>query len=310
MKNSGYTIRIFVSDGDPDGVKVIDRMNWTGAGISFPRASWPKVRIRKEFEKAGVYILVGHIDGDGELPRIYVGEGDGIRERIEHHYQNKEFWSWGIAFTSSSGLNKAHVQWLEFALVRAARDAGLCVLDNGNTPQGPVLAENEEADVWAFFQEMLKILPLAELRVFEKAKALVSYKSEVPLIKKLNKAWSSQQDEDNYLNTIIVPANRHGFEEVFIKERSWYAIRIAGAMVGRIKYIAAYQTQPISAVTHLAEVKQIERYGDGGKYKIIFMDEPKEITPIPYADALRGAMQGPRYTTLSALLQAKKISDL
>jgi len=25
-----YTIRIFVPDGDPEGVRIIDRMNWTG----------------------------------------------------------------------------------------------------------------------------------------------------------------------------------------------------------------------------------------------------------------------------------------
>jgi hypothetical protein len=41
---SGYTIRIFVADGDPEGIRIIDQMNWTGKGIVFPRALWPKVR--------------------------------------------------------------------------------------------------------------------------------------------------------------------------------------------------------------------------------------------------------------------------
>jgi hypothetical protein len=35
---SGYTIRIFVADGDPEGVRIIDQMNWTGKGIVFPRS--------------------------------------------------------------------------------------------------------------------------------------------------------------------------------------------------------------------------------------------------------------------------------
>ena len=30
-----FTIRIFVPDGEPDGVRLIDRMNWTGVGIAF-----------------------------------------------------------------------------------------------------------------------------------------------------------------------------------------------------------------------------------------------------------------------------------
>lgn len=39
-----FTIRIFVPDGDPEGIRIIDRMNWTGTGIVFPRANWPDVR--------------------------------------------------------------------------------------------------------------------------------------------------------------------------------------------------------------------------------------------------------------------------
>ena len=32
-----FTIRIFVPDGDPEGVRLIDRMNWTGLGVVFRR---------------------------------------------------------------------------------------------------------------------------------------------------------------------------------------------------------------------------------------------------------------------------------
>ena len=55
-----FTIRIFVPDGDPEGVRLIDRMNWTGLGIVFPRSKWIEVRQRSEFIRAGVYILVGY----------------------------------------------------------------------------------------------------------------------------------------------------------------------------------------------------------------------------------------------------------
>ncbi|MEM8722393.1 MAG: hypothetical protein AAGE84_24385 [Cyanobacteria bacterium P01_G01_bin.39] len=40
-----FTIRIFVPDGDPEGIRIIDRMNWTGVGIAFPRSEWLKVEI-------------------------------------------------------------------------------------------------------------------------------------------------------------------------------------------------------------------------------------------------------------------------
>jgi hypothetical protein len=34
VETGAYTIRIFVADGDPEGVRVIDRMNWTGTGTA------------------------------------------------------------------------------------------------------------------------------------------------------------------------------------------------------------------------------------------------------------------------------------
>lgn len=74
--------------------------------------------------------------------------------------------------------------------------------------------------------------------------------------------------------------------------------------------MAGYQTKPISAVTHYAPVASIEPYGEEGKYKLHFAEPAKSIGPIPFADAPAGLMQGPRYTTLTRLLTAKKLTDL
>jgi hypothetical protein len=302
MERAGYTIRIFVADGDPEGVRVIDQMNWTGIGIAFPRGLWPKVKSRKEFDRAGVYILVGYGENDDELPRIYVGEGDGIRARIEQHDQKKEFWNWGISFTSNAGaLNKAHVQWLEYALLQRAKAAGQCILDNGNAPQAPALSEHEEADVAGFLDQMLRILPLVNLRAFEKAKP-VAVAGTQPQVES-PKGRSA-------LDTIIVPAQKDGFDRVFLGEHSWHAIRVAGAMLDKIKYCAAYQATPVSAVTHVAPVKQIEPFGDSGKYRLVFSEPASKIGPIPFGDATTGSMQGPRYTSFAKLNTAKKVTDL
>ena len=111
-------------------------------------------------------------------------------------------------------------------------------------------------------------------------------------------------------DTIVVPAQSEGFKQVFLGEHAWYAIRIGGGMLSRIKYIAAYQSTPVSAITHYAPVKQIEPYGDEGKYRLVFTEPAKPIGPIPFADATTGSVQGPRYTSYRKLLSAKKISDL
>ena len=203
MEASGYTIRIFVPDGDPDGVLVINQMNWTGIGVKFGRSQWPRVRQRKEFDRVGIYMLIGRNEQDEDLPRVYVGEGDGIRSRIESHYQSKDFWTWGVAFSSdANGLNKAHVQWLEHALLQLSLEVKQCTLDNANIPQKPELSEHEEADVRGFLGHMLRILPLVNLRAFERPTPILQQKDEVAKTKPIT------PDSREVLDTVVVPAQK------------------------------------------------------------------------------------------------------
>jgi hypothetical protein len=298
-----FTIRIFVPDGDPEGVRLIDRMNWTGLGLVFPRAKWLEVRQRPELQRTGIYILVGYSNQDDDLPTLYIGQADGVRGRIESHYTGKDFWDWGAVFVSNSGgLNRAHVTWLEYELVKRANEAKRCHLDNGNSPQEPALSEAEKADTRAFLKEILQILPLVGLRAFEIPKAVALPQAVDPA--------AVPQPKSAKPDTIIVPAQKEGFEKVFLGEDCWYAVRISGGMLDKIKYIAGYQTQPVSAITHYAPVSRIEPYGEGGKYKLVFSEPAKAIGPIPYADAPQGAMQGPRYTTFDRLQSATKLTEL
>ncbi|MCP4683031.1 MAG: GIY-YIG nuclease family protein [Desulfobacterales bacterium] len=292
-----YTIRLFVPDGEPNTLKIIDKMNWTGIGLEISREAWGKHKNRQEFEQAGIYILFGYQEGE-DLPTLYIGQGDGVKSRIESHEKNKAFWDKVLVFISSNrGLNRAHITWLEWALIRQAKYTGRCNLENNATPNEPVLTESEKADTQEFLNEILSILPLVEIKVFEKAK-------------KIKVGLHPSNTKVNALDTIIVPAQEDGFNEVFLGKDCWYAIRIGGGKLKDIKYIAAYQTAPISAITYLAEVESIEGYGDGGKYKLNFASPAKQIDPIKFGNATRGTLQGPRYTSYEKLLSAKKVMDL
>jgi hypothetical protein len=166
-----YSIRIFLPGGDPDGVRTIEKSNWSGSGIVVPRSLLGEAKQRREFARTGVYVLVGPPEESG-LPRVYVGEGDPIRPRLEQHASKKDFWTSCIAFTSKDeNLNKAHVQYLEARLIELATRAKRCTLDNANTPQMPSLSEVDAADAEGFLGEVMLCCPLLGLGVFSPAVA-------------------------------------------------------------------------------------------------------------------------------------------
>jgi uncharacterized protein DUF4357 len=162
-----FSLRIFVADGDPDGLRLVERSNWVGKVLMFPRALLPQVKQRPEVSQTGVYLLLGpREDGEGEM--LYVGEGDPIRPRLESHYAQKDFWTRAVCFVATPGqLNKAHVQFLESNLVRLAKAAKRLPLDNGNHPAEPSLSEADRADMQVFLDNMLGMLPVLGVHAFE-----------------------------------------------------------------------------------------------------------------------------------------------
>jgi hypothetical protein len=161
-----YSIKIFLPGGDPDGIRIVEKSNWSGCGLVAPRSLFKEARDRKELARTGVYVLVGPAEESGLL-RVYVGEGDPIRPRLDQHAAKKDFWTSFVAFTSKDeNLNKAHVQYLEARLIALAAQAKRCVLDNGNEPQLPSLSEADAADAEGFLSEMLLCFPVLGLGVF------------------------------------------------------------------------------------------------------------------------------------------------
>ena len=133
--------------------------------------------------------------------------------------------------------------------------------------------------------EVLQILPLVGLHAFEKPKAIATPLTSTKSFPTAPVGFMPLLSEPD---AVIVPAQKDGFEKVFLGENCWYAIRISGGMLEKIKWIAAYRSQPVSAITHVAPVSRIEPYGEGGKYKLIFSEPAKAIEPIPFADAQGG----------------------
>lgn len=112
------------------------------------------------------------------------------------------------------------------------------------------------------------------------------------------------------IDTIVVPAREDGFKEVFIDENCWYAIRLNSSMIPKIKYIAAYQVAPISAITHIAEVKSIEQWKDTNKYILHFTEPAEEIKKVPLGKSKGKAPQSPRYSSRSRIINAESLDSV
>lgn len=166
-----FSLRIFVADGDPDGLRLIERSNWVGKAVVFPRALLPQLKQREELSRIGVYLLLGpREDGEGDM--LYIGEGDPIRPRLESHYAHKDFWNRAVCFVAAPGqLNKAHAQFLEARLIQLAQVAKRLPLENVKQETEPTLSEADRADMSVFLENMLGMLPVLGVHAFEPAAA-------------------------------------------------------------------------------------------------------------------------------------------
>lgn len=163
------SIRLFLADGNSAGIRVVSKSNWNAVGVVASRSHLAEALARAELARPGVYLLTGS-DADG-TSRLYVGEADSLHKRIRTHGAKKDFWEQLTAFSSTSKeFNKAHVRYLEAALIEKARAVNQWAVENANTPATLHLSEADTADADAFLAEVLSILPILGVDAFVPAR--------------------------------------------------------------------------------------------------------------------------------------------
>lgn len=211
------------------------------------------------------------------------------------------------AYAVSHGIR--NLDHLLETLVFEAPFAALIVIDE--------IPENLENVLARRFQFGVEVLELAR---YENASGEHVYKFE-PFLADLAEAETQsaaieesparKQLDVSVIDTVVVPAREEGFEDVFVKENRWHAVRIHGTMRPQIKYIAAYRVAPISAITHIAPVRSVEPWKDTDKFVLNFAEHAKEIGPIPLVKSSRvKALYNLRYTTRETLEKAKTLDDV
>jgi predicted GIY-YIG superfamily endonuclease len=144
----GRTIKVFLADGVPDGLRTAEIMNWTGKMLVFPQSQLADFLGRAEAKRTGIYILAGDDPNDPSKERVYIGESDDVYERLKQHAKdvNKDFWSRTVVVVSKDeNLSKAHVRYLESRLIALTAQAKRAVMANGNSGAPVSLAESDIA---------------------------------------------------------------------------------------------------------------------------------------------------------------------
>jgi len=113
------------------------------------------------------------------------------------------------------------------------------------------------------------------------------------------------------IDTIVCPAQEEGFNEVFLKENRWFAVRIRHTMIPKLKYLAMYEKNPISAIRYIGRIKEIIPYKNTGKFEIVLDGKPQKITPIKLSKEFPNLFpQAPRYTIRSLIDKGRKLEDI
>jgi Domain of unknown function (DUF4357) len=157
MSTEGRSLELFFIYGKPDQMLTAEVFGWTGHILMLPRTQLAEALLRKEAKYTGVYLLIGENE-QGAL--AYIGEAEDVGFRIKSHDAKKDWWTSAILITTSANtLHKAHVKYLESRLVEIAKKIGKIDLENGNLPACPSLTEASEANMEAFLEQILTVLP-------------------------------------------------------------------------------------------------------------------------------------------------------
>lgn len=166
----GCSIRLFLVDGNPNGLITAEIINWSGRILTGSRLEITDLLQREELQQTGVYFLFGYNpEGDGE-PIIYIGESENVRTRLAQHIKDdkKDFWKKTCVVTSKDqNITKAHARYLEARLINIATEVGRTKLVNRTAQNPQKLPESDTSDMEYFIDQIRLVLPILGFDAFK-----------------------------------------------------------------------------------------------------------------------------------------------
>jgi hypothetical protein len=159
------TIKLFLVDGKPEGIRTAEISNWTGKAIAGPRSELSDLLKREELVGAGIYLLTG-ANPDTDMPTVYIGEAESVVKRLKDH-RKRDDWSHVVAFVSKDeNLTKAHIRYLEGQLIQLANTSSRAFIQN-NASSGAKLPESDKAEMDIYLEKLLQLLPILGIDIFK-----------------------------------------------------------------------------------------------------------------------------------------------
>ncbi|EKO3674590.1 GIY-YIG nuclease family protein [Vibrio metschnikovii] len=166
MSKFGRSIRIFLADGSPTGLRHVEIANWSGQALACPRSRFSELSRWDESKRPGVYFLFENSAGDNNS--AYIGESEDVFKRLADHDRKKEFWNEVIIFTSKDeNLTKGHIKYLEARLVELSLESDRYKLENNNTPTKSTLPRADAAAMEEFIDNIRIVLGSLSHRLLE-----------------------------------------------------------------------------------------------------------------------------------------------
>lgn len=116
------TIKIYLADGEPDGIREAQIAMSTIQAIAFRRLQLRNVcdMFSTEMSRPGVYLLLGPDENEPDRYVAYVGESENVASRLQDHVSRgaKGFWTETIVLVSKDeNLTKSHARYAEARLI-------------------------------------------------------------------------------------------------------------------------------------------------------------------------------------------------
>lgn len=164
----GKLIRLFLTDGDAEGIIEISPANKALSVTLCPRSCVQNLLGTDTYQLAGIYILIGGLHDT----KIYIGQAAPVGNRIRQHLIDKSFWSKVLIFTSNDKyFSRTQITYIEARLIDMV-NRGLIECDNRKKEPIPNLTSAALSEVESYIEDIVLITDVLRFNFFTKMNKL------------------------------------------------------------------------------------------------------------------------------------------